>query len=316
MTCYAHTANGPDGKPLPETSGYWQLLSVHLRNVADLAKRFAEPLLLDKEAELAGLLHDLGKYAERFQARLKDPSIHGINHWAAGTGYTAQTLKQFSAAFAVDGHHTGIPALEGAVGLRQTVERLKADQNRRELTGCTESLAELLGRFKADGLHLPALASRQIDYRFAEALRTRLLFSCLVDADFRDTENHFDPGAAILRDVPQLQPVRSLEILRRHLTRAKRRSMHSSSSSFISARRGNHPLGGGFEESDHPLPFHRGEALQEIINRIPRFKVVEQRLHRNTRAGETRCAAHHVRVGRDDFPFHAFIIGQPALNSS
>jgi hypothetical protein len=37
LKSYAHTANGPDGKPLPEDSGQWQPLATHLRNVADLA---------------------------------------------------------------------------------------------------------------------------------------------------------------------------------------------------------------------------------------------------------------------------------------
>jgi len=37
LNYYAHTANGPDGKPLPETSGQWQPLATHLRNVAELA---------------------------------------------------------------------------------------------------------------------------------------------------------------------------------------------------------------------------------------------------------------------------------------
>ena len=81
---YAHTAESPGDLPLLETSGQWQLLSTHLRQVAGLAKQFAAPLGLAAEAELAGLLHDLGKYAQRFQARLHDNSIHGVNHWAAG----------------------------------------------------------------------------------------------------------------------------------------------------------------------------------------------------------------------------------------
>src|SRR5437667_6282746 len=76
MKFYAHTAKDEQGKPLPENSGQWQPLSVHLCNVAELAEEFAAPLALEREAELAGLLHDLGKYAERFQARLRNPAIH------------------------------------------------------------------------------------------------------------------------------------------------------------------------------------------------------------------------------------------------
>jgi len=57
MEYYGHTAVDKDGRRLPET--HWQLLRDHLRNVAKLAKQFAEPVGLCSEAELAGLLHDL-----------------------------------------------------------------------------------------------------------------------------------------------------------------------------------------------------------------------------------------------------------------
>ena len=83
MNYYAHTAVNSDGTPDPDTAR-WQLLSTHLRNVADLGERFGEPLGLGAEAWLAGVRHDLGNHAKRFQARLHDNSIHGINHWAAG----------------------------------------------------------------------------------------------------------------------------------------------------------------------------------------------------------------------------------------
>ncbi|HEY5742606.1 MAG TPA: hypothetical protein VIS99_08695 [Terrimicrobiaceae bacterium] len=53
---FAHTAELPDGSRDPDES-HWQLLHVHLRNVATLAKKFAAPLGLAGEAELAGLLH-------------------------------------------------------------------------------------------------------------------------------------------------------------------------------------------------------------------------------------------------------------------
>src|ERR1017187_9165392 len=54
---YAHTATLPDGTNAPNTER-WQLLSAHLRNVADLAEKFAVSLNLGVEAKLAGLLHD------------------------------------------------------------------------------------------------------------------------------------------------------------------------------------------------------------------------------------------------------------------
>lgn len=214
---YAHTAVNSDGKPDPNPAN-WQLLFTHLRNVAELAKRFAEPLGLAAEAWLAGLLHDLGKYAKRFQDRLHDNSIHGINHWAAGTVLAGETLKQLAVAFAVDGHHTGIPALDGNESLKQTVKRTADQKAWQEWTGCVESILELLDRQREiDGIQLPSLPRRAVNDRFAEALRTRMLFSCLVDADFLDTEAHFQPQIATQRVSRALESERALTLLQDHL---------------------------------------------------------------------------------------------------
>lgn len=193
MTFYAHTAEGEDAKRLPESSGTWQLLSAHLRNVARLAKQFARPLGLEREADLAGMLHDLGKYTARFQARLRNPvTIHGVNHWAAGAVWAAES-RLWPVAFGIDGHHMGLPALRGPQSLEQTCVRMRDVRLREEHTRCPESLPEILERFAADGLVVPTFPQRAVTGRFAEALRTRLLFSCLVDADFLDTEEHFAP---------------------------------------------------------------------------------------------------------------------------
>lgn len=220
MNFYGHTADDENGNPLPEK--FWQPLKVHLRTVANLAQKFAAPLGLADEAELAGLLHDLGKYAEKFQSRLRNPAIRGINHWAAGAACAA-SLKTAIVAFAADGHHTGIPALneaEAGTPLRQTISSF-ADANRRlDLTGqCPEDVATLLARFHHDGLLLPLYSPKAVqkDERFEEALRTRLLFSCLVDADFLDTESHFNTGQTAQRAVPALHAERALQILQRHL---------------------------------------------------------------------------------------------------
>ena len=217
MNFYAHTAQDQNANRLPKSD--WQLLKDHLRQVAELAKTFASPLRLENEAFLAGLLHDLGKYADRFQARLDNNSIHGVNHWAAGTARAA-ALKAWTVAFAADGHHTGIPALnDNSAGpsLRQTVQNFLDAKLRLELTGlCPESGDELLTRLKQDGLQLPDFSPHPIEGdagRFAEALRTRMVFSCLVDADFLDTEQHFQPQQSRERAVPGLQPSQALELL-------------------------------------------------------------------------------------------------------
>jgi CRISPR-associated endonuclease/helicase Cas3 len=239
MRFYAHTAQDEEGRTLytlknseqtteiprrpnlAEEQVGWQPLSAHLLNVARQAKSFAEPFGLGVEAELTGLLHDLGKYSTRFQARLCDRFVRGVNHWAAGASYAATVLKAWAVAFAADGHHTGIPALNEADAgrpLRSTVQSFIDSNRRMELTGqCPESLAELAARFESDGLKLPAFCPHPID-KFAESLRARMIFSSLVDADFLDTEKHFDPQKGAQRmSVPGLEPERALEILRNHL---------------------------------------------------------------------------------------------------
>lgn len=61
MTYFAHSEN-----PANE----WHPLRTHLAEVANLARIRAATTPWASEAELAGLLHDLGKYADRFQRRL------------------------------------------------------------------------------------------------------------------------------------------------------------------------------------------------------------------------------------------------------
>ncbi|MBU4263188.1 MAG: CRISPR-associated endonuclease Cas3'' [Proteobacteria bacterium] len=60
---YAHSLEGE----LPEK---WQPLEEHLGNVPEMAAEFARPFGGDQWAHLAGLWHDLGKYADAFQAKL------------------------------------------------------------------------------------------------------------------------------------------------------------------------------------------------------------------------------------------------------
>ena len=213
MTYYAHTAEDKNGDRLPVESGKWQPLRDHLQNVATLAAKFAKPFGAEKEAHLAGLLHDLGKYAARFQARLRDPRIHGINHWAAGASYAA-SHGQPLIAYPIDGHHTGLPA---AHELRQSLLKFNDPDQRSAMTACSEDVAELLQHYLADGLpSLPTAPFVRTD-NFSAALRARFLLSALTDADFLDTENHFDSAKSGLRSAPTLNETAALALVRVHL---------------------------------------------------------------------------------------------------
>lgn len=204
MNYYAHTAETATGERDPNKSR-WQLLSTHLRNVAERAEQFGARCGLADEARLAGLLHDLGKYGKRFQQRLENPSVRGINHWAHGAFAARQSSRIVS--FTVDGHHTGMPAArrddDRLRCLGNTLKDFKSGGGTNARTNITESYETLLERLRRDGLTI-ATISRKERCDFASALRTRMLFSCLVDADFLDTEYHLDSKQAQLRSVPSL----------------------------------------------------------------------------------------------------------------
>lgn len=76
MTFYAHSENAV---------GDWHPLLEHLAGVAAIiSEGFAVRAPWLEEAVLAATLHDLGKYGDRFQARLRGEDS-GLDHWSKGT---------------------------------------------------------------------------------------------------------------------------------------------------------------------------------------------------------------------------------------
>ncbi|MBI4660128.1 MAG: CRISPR-associated endonuclease Cas3'' [Verrucomicrobia bacterium] len=107
MKFYAHTDD--DG-------GKWQPHATHLQNVAELAGRFGASCGLDDAAKSAGLLHDLGKYRKEFQEYLCHSRDAGTetHHAIYGAALAFRQAEQdhphlLPAAFAVAGHHAGLP---------------------------------------------------------------------------------------------------------------------------------------------------------------------------------------------------------------
>ena len=95
---FAHSAN---------RAYKWHPLAEHLVSVSQRAKEFSGARPWASEAGLAGLLHDLGKYGDRFQARLHGKD-QGLDHWSQGAWVALAENRAIGAALAIQGHHVGL----------------------------------------------------------------------------------------------------------------------------------------------------------------------------------------------------------------
>lgn len=179
---YAHTTDSDD-------KGTWQPLAEHLENVASQAAAFAEPFGAQDWARLVGLVHDAGKASQAFQRRLEGAKIK-VDHASGGAQLLANDYGLFGKllAYLVAGHHGGLP--NGCEpGRRGTLrDRLATDV---EDYASFFDIAEIPEKGVLTD-SLPTWLSVEYDSKehktFAFTFLLRMLYSCLVDADFLDTE--------------------------------------------------------------------------------------------------------------------------------
>jgi CRISPR-associated endonuclease/helicase Cas3 len=186
----------------------WQPLARHLSAVAEIAAAFAGPCGCDRAAQIAGLLHDLGKYHRDFQRRLDSDAVR-VEHSIAGAALILTLAKNHRdkaaaelIAHAIAGHHAGLPDRIGdASSLNERLQR-------RDFT-CLDQAWSTELTFEAHDL-APAFAFKsKINGAFRLAFLGRMLFSCLVDADFKDTAAFYNriEGTTADREWPELQAI-------------------------------------------------------------------------------------------------------------
>lgn len=176
---YAHT---------PNKNGQWHYLELHLKEVAELAKKIAGKFGAGDLAYWIGLWHDMGKANPEFQEYLQrcinepDRLHRGPDHKGAGSVLASKNLGPL--AFPVAGHHGGLMNLSD---LKTWLSEKSA----------SSQIQEVLQKLPGQGFNLspsatltqPSFITGELDAEFF----IRMLFSALVDADFLDTEDHFNP---------------------------------------------------------------------------------------------------------------------------
>jgi len=196
---FAHSLDGGGDR-----SG-WQRLRDHLLATSCLAAAFAEPFGCKGAAALAGLLHDLGKYTPEFQARLSGVPTP-VDHSTGGADLVRKLvgaheyLVAHLIAHAIAGHHAGLP---DTITLEERIREGYPTLDpvwREELSWDTTGLVP---NFK--------WGKTWDEKAFQLGFLGRMLFSCLVDADFKDTEQFYNAAAGTRADrdwptLPSLLP--------------------------------------------------------------------------------------------------------------
>ncbi len=174
----------------------WHDLKKHLLCVAEMARERADKFNGGQLAHVAGLWHDFGKFNPDFQKYLdqcfqadkngQTAPTKSVPHAIHGAIYAEEKLSLLAPIIA--GHHAGLHN-------QSDLYRKVNDPKDRQTWETTEPIAGIaLGSLEPPE-DIELLYQNLPEEPKAYELFVRFLFSSLTDADYLDTENHFNPEA-------------------------------------------------------------------------------------------------------------------------
>jgi CRISPR-associated helicase Cas3/CRISPR-associated endonuclease Cas3-HD len=202
---YGHTKENLRTKEvLPKE--YWQPLKEHIDGVADLAEERAVKFGAGKLGRIIGLTHDIGKYSKDFQRRLEGNKTK-VDHATAGAQEICRKWQSpigKALAFTVAGHHGGLPD-----GNRGDIKNLPGRLEKKDIPDYQAFAKEInIPDLCQDDLrnipHAKDIAMSAFSFSFC----IRMLYSCLVDADYLDTERFMNAEKFMAR--PEIVSMKTL----------------------------------------------------------------------------------------------------------
>lgn len=184
----------------------WQPLIAHLTATGELAAELGRAAGISELARIAGYLHDLGKYAPEFQARLRGSSVR-VDHATAGARevvrmYPDPPYRIWAEllSYCIAGHHSGLPDYGSKLDV-ESDGTLLARRDKKPLKDFSAYRTEV----EVPDWQPPRPNIRPAGFRFgkkvthhnwfAVSFLTRMLFSTLVDADWLETERYMSDVA-------------------------------------------------------------------------------------------------------------------------
>ena len=161
----------------------------HLSMVAALSGAFAAAFDQLDEGLIAGLYHDEGKYSDAFQHRIRDPEHTAkCDHSSAGALKAWQSMHNI-AALAIAAHHAGLSDMgtPGDIDGATWFARYNRIKNDVSMHDADTRMTEQFGNIIPSGTPTPGEP-------YDIMMQTRMILSCLVDADRLDAEYFVENG--------------------------------------------------------------------------------------------------------------------------
>ena len=319
-TYYAHSAEN-----LPYE--HWQTMESHACNVGGMAAGFAAYFGAQEIARATGLLHDVGKYSPLFDKRLHgDPKR--VDHSTAGAKIAVERwgvrLGKMM-AFCIAGHHAGLANGAGAGDGRSTLQQRLDWQFGADIPKLDEVWRQEIDL--PETLPAPSVKPDAGDYpHFTCAFFIRMLYSCLVDADFLDTEAFYaklEQRETVRGGHPDLETLRPvffdfINAFRRRAAQAPQATEEQQRNAALNRLRGEIldyavaqaqqdtglfsltvPTGGGktFTSMAFALEHAKRHNMRRVIYVIPFTSIIEQNAAEFRKAfgelGEQAVLEHH-----------------------